>query len=226
MHLQLKLWFFYRETLYQWWNYRGKKGEVFAVYDSVTNSSTKLADMITARYSHSMLYHEDSIYAVGGNTNACEKYDLKTMKWTKLPSLICEERISPILFINGNFLYAFFGLINGEYSDSVERINIQNTRSKWEILPCNKSDLNLKFIGGGIIEENDKEIYIFGGKSNEGLKKNTVKFNFSNSTFFPTDIALDEGTYFHEFMLIKLDETSYGQFNSDKYDNFLKIQLG
>ena len=173
-----------------------------------------------------MLYHQDNIYVVGGNTNSCEKFDLITKTWTMMPSLLSEERLCPILSVNGNFLYAFFGVTNGEYSDTIERINIMNPRSKWEILPYQRrKDMNLKFIGGGIIEENDKEIYIFGGKSDEGLRKNAIKFNFSNCNFTPTEISLEEGTYFHESLLIKLDETSYGQFNCDKNDNFLKIQL-
>ncbi len=205
---------------------RSKPSDAFLVYDANTNLLTKLADMLTARHSHSMLYHQDFIYAIAGNINNCEKYDMKAMKWSKMPSLISDDRNNPILFIHGNFLYAFFGIVKGEYSDTIERINIKNARAKWEIVPYhNTKDLDLKFIGGGIIEENDKEIYIFGGKSEEGLRKNAIKFNFANHTFSPTEITLEEGTFFQESLLIKLDETSYGQFNSDKHDNFLKMQV-
>jgi len=183
--------------------------------------------MLNARHSHSMYFHQDQIYAIGGNTNLNEKYDMKTMNWSKMPSLISEDRLNPILYVHGNFLYAFFGIVKGQYSETIERINLKSIRSKWEIVPFHKGkDMDLKIIGGGIIEENDKEIFIFGGKSEEGLKKNAIKFNFSNSTFSQTEISLDEGTFFQESLLIKLDENSYGQFNSDKSENFLKIQLG
>lgn len=208
-------------------NLRGKPSDLFLVYDANTNGLTKLADLLTARQSHSILHHQDMIYVIGGNNNTCEKYDMKTMKWSKMPSLISDDRKNSILYVHGNFLYAFFGIVKGEYSDTIERINIKNVRSKWEIVPYQKQkDMNLKFIGGGIIEENDREIYIFGGKSDEGLRKKAIKFNFSNLTFSSTEIVLDEGTFFQESLLIKLDESSYGLFNSDKNENFLKIQLG
>lgn len=200
--------------------------KVFIEYDPITNSLSRLADMLTARHSHSMICHQDNIYVVGGNTNACEKYDLKNKTWTIMPSLLSEERQSPILIVNGNFLYAFFGLTNGEYTDTIERINLKNPRSKWEILPYQKSkEMSLKFIGGAIIEENDREILILGGKSEQGLRKVAIKFNFSNCNFTHTEISLEDGTYFHESSLTKLDKFSYGHFEADKNENFLKLQL-
>jgi hypothetical protein len=206
---------------------RNAPSESFIMLDPNTNTITKLSDMNTGRFSHSMFYHNDTIFAIGGQTNNCEKYDTKTMKWIKLSSLVSDDRMNSVLYVYNNFLYAFFGMVKGDYSDTIERLNLKNVKSKWEVVPYqkNQKDMDLKMFGCGIIEESDKEIYLFGGKSSTGLRKNAVKFDFSNNTFSPTEIVLDDGTYFQESLLIELNESSFGQFNLDKNENFLKIQL-
>jgi N-acetylneuraminic acid mutarotase len=174
-----------------------------------------------------MFYHNDFIFVVGGSTNTTEKFDTKTLKWTKLASLVTEERLNPVLYVHNNYLYAFFGIKNGTYLDSVEKLNLKNVKSKWELVPYKKiKEMDLKMIGCGIITSGDKEIYLFGGKSKDGLKNSAVKFDFSSNSFDKVDLVLEDGIYFHESLLADLGDSSYGQFNTDKNENFFKVQLG
>lgn len=201
--------------------------ELFIQYDCSNDSLTRLPDMLIPRHSHSMGHSNENIYVVGGfSNNSTEKFDLKSLKWTKLSNLNSEERMNPILYVHSNYLYSFFGVNKNGFMDTVERLNTKNLKAKWEVVPYkNPNKLDLKMIGCAIIEASEKEIYLFGGKTKEGLKREAIKFDFSNNTFATTPIKLDEGTYFHESTLIELGKSAYGQFHMDNNEHFLKIQL-
>lgn len=199
---------------------------LFLQFDIFNFALTRLPDMLSARCSHSMLYHDNFIYVVGGtNNNSCEKFDLKTSKWVKLNNLNLDERINPILFAKKNYLYAFFGMKGGEYIDIVERLNLKTLKSKWEIVAYkNPENLNLKMLGCGIMDVSENEIYMFGGKSTEGVKNDCVSFDFNTLAFSSVDMHLDDGTYFMESKLMSLGNNTYGQYNMYK-DDILKLQL-
>lgn len=141
--------------------------------------------------------------------------------------MVSEERLNPVLFVNSNYLYAFFGISRGNYIETVERLNIKNSKSKWEVVAYSKKakDLDLKMSGCGIIQSGEKEIYLFGGRGQSGLRNTAIKFDFNANQFDKVDLVLEDGIYFHESVLCDLGEHSYGQFNMDKNENFFKIQL-
>lgn len=200
----------------------------FICYDGHSNQLTRLPEMLNARYNHSMYAHNDFIFFVGGNTSSVERFDCKSLKFTKLSSSLTDERNNPVLYVYNNYLYTFFGTRKGEYLDTVERLNLKNVKSKWEVVAYLKKpkDLDLKMIGCGIIQSGEKEIYLFGGKSDNGLKNTCLKFDFGNNSFESLDLLLEDEIYFHESVLSDLGDFSYGQFNLDKSENFFRIQLG
>jgi hypothetical protein len=198
----------------------------FHCFNLSTEKVLRLPDMNTPRYGHSMLQYGEYIFAVGGvNNTSTERFELENVKWTKMSNMI-DERENAVLVVNNNFLYAFFGQKGGMYLDSVEKMNIKNVKSKWEIVAYkNPEKLDLKMIGCGVYAAGDKEIYMFGGKTIRGTKKEAIKFDFTQNQFSSTPIALEDPTWFHESMLIDLGKNSYGQFHQDSNEHFLKIEL-
>jgi len=196
------------------------------IYDPITNNLYKLADMPTARHSHSMIVYQDCIYACGGyNSSACEKYDIKAQKWSKLSSLISEERQLPVLYVHAGYLYAFFGYRQGAYLDSVEKISLKSNKSKWEIVPFkNPQKIDLKMTGSGIIPADEKEIYILGGKNKDTVKNDAIKYDFSTFAFTNCDFKLDDGAHFSESLFILFNDGAHGLFNN-KGDQLLKLQI-
>jgi hypothetical protein len=182
--------------------------------------------MIIARQSHSMICNNNVIYVVGGyQTNTCEKYDFSVNKWVKLPNMLTDERQNTTLVVHGNYLYAFFGYKIGSYLDTIERINVKSNRAKWESVPYkNPENLNLKLIQCGVILIGDSKIWLFGGKTKDSIKKDTIEFDLSNNTFYNTGALSDEG-FFQESTMFQLTEGSYGNFDNDKGDHFLRIEL-
>lgn len=200
----------------------------FLCYDYAEDKLTIHSDMIEARFSHSMIFHSNAIYVVGGyKSNSCEKYDLKTMKWIKLGHLSIEERQNTILFVQNNYLYSFFGYSIGSYLDSVEKLKLTNQKAKWEVVPYKNLDkINLKLIGCGVVRYDDHSIIFLGGRNNIEQRRQAFKFDFSTSSFTLTDVVLEDSTYFQENTLEELKEAAYGHFDNEIGDNFLKIQIG
>jgi hypothetical protein len=200
----------------------------FVCYDYTEDRFIIHAEMNEARFSHSMIYHNNAIYVVGGyKNNTCEKYDLKTMKWTKLSNLSINERQNSILFVHNNYLYSFFGYSIGSYLDSVEKLKLSNQKAKWEIVPYKNLDkIDLKLIGCGVVKFDDHSIIFLGGRNSNEQRHQAFKFDFSTSTFTITEVVLEEPTYFQENTLEELSEASYGHFDNETGDNFLKIQIG
>lgn len=198
----------------------------FLLYDIFSNTISRLSDMLNERDNHSMLLNGDFIYVVGGNsTGTCEKYNLQSLQWIKLNSLLSGNVQRSILLVKNNYLYSFFGIINGEYSDSIERLNLKNNKSKWEYVSYkNPENIDLKMIGSGIIEIGETEIYMFGGKLKEEVRNIAISFDFKDNTFRKLDLTLEDGTYFMESKLLFLGNNTYGQFNLNK-DDILKLQI-
>jgi hypothetical protein len=210
-------------------NSKGEASSLFLSYSYADGNIVKLSDMIYPRYCHSMCYSSQSIYVVGGSkNNTTEKYDLNTMKWSKLANLNYDEKLNPILYIHNNiYLYSFFGYQLGNYLDSVEKLKINNPKAKWEIVPYkNAQKINLKIIGCGIVShENDNHIYFIGGQGKTEQRKKGFSFEFNSSTFSLCGIELEDYGFYQENLLIKLGESFYGQFNTEDGDHFLKVHL-
>ena len=110
-----------------------------------------------------------------------------------LDNLKTDERQHPILWGEGNFLYAFFGYKTGAFLDSIERLNIKSPKGKWEIVPTVKKVADIGMIGAGLVKINKNELLFFGGRNSKEDKRTTVSFNFTNNTFTPViEMLLEE----------------------------------
>lgn len=202
-----------------------QSSSIFLKYDPMTHNLKRLDDIPTPKHSHSLIHFHDFIFSIGGYaTNSCERFDLKDQKWVKLANLNSEERQTPILYIQGMWLYAFFGYKQGEYLETIERLNIKSQKSKWEnILYLNPENINMGFIGAGIIRRDDT-IILLGGKDKNGDKTSVTQYSFTNNTFATCEFNLDEVAYFMESNFIKFEDGDYALFN-EKANQLLKLGL-
>ena len=185
----------------------------------------KMPSMIYSHWNHSMIANDDYIFVVGGyNSNKCEYFNLKTMKWQAMPDLNSEERQRTILFINEGYLYAFMGYSQYNILDSVERININKLgTSKWEKLSfSNPDNINLKFYGAGIYKYNGKLFFIGGkmghGKEDPDFKSEIYSFDFDKMQFSASDIYYNGQLNFIE--------NEFHNCNNDNIGNFIEANEG
>jgi hypothetical protein len=196
----------------------------FLCYDFRTDELYRLPDMLTTRHSHSLLSDGDFIYAIGGfNLGSCEKYDIRAMRWTKLSNLQY-DRSNTVLHIHKGYLYSFFGVRNGVFMDTIERLNLKNDKAKWETVACKNPGIDLKLMGCGIVQVGDNEIFLFGGKKADGIKKDLLKFNLKNFTFAHLG-QLEDEVFFQESHLLPIGEKTYAQFSLGRTDHFFKAQI-
>lgn len=203
----------------------GQSSSIFFTYNPAAHVLQKLDDLPTPKHSHSMILFNDFIFSIGGyGTNSCERYDLKEHKWVKLSSLKSPERQNPILYIQGMWLYVLFGYKQGEFIDSIERINIKSQKSAWEVVMYTNPDkISVGFIGAGIIPK-DGNIYLLGGKDSTGDKGSVSQFNFGTNILSICEFNLEEDAYFKESNFIKFEDGDYGLFN-EKVNQLLKLSF-
>ena len=195
---------------------KGNKTNLFIEYDGMKNSFKRLPDSKFAHVNHSLFEYENSIYCIGGKDTDCEKYDFETNTWTILPKLNFIQE-NPILYVHNNILYSFFGDDeNGNKSDNVQKLNLKNVKSKWSNLVYNRNGCNLKIVGCGIIKINENCIYFFGGKTENGISKEAIEFDFSNMKASRTSCSLGQNAYFKDSMMIKISDEKYGNYSMDK----------
>ena len=195
---------------------KGNKTNLFIEYDGIKNSFKRLPDSKFAHVNHSLFEYENSIYCIGGKDADCEKYDFETNSWTMLPKLNFIQQ-NPILYLHNNILYSFFGDDeNGNKIDHIQKLNLKNVKSKWTSLFYNRNGCNLKMVGCGIIKINENCIYFFGGKSESGISKDAIEFDFSNMKASRTSCSLGQNAYFKDSMMIKISDEKYGNYSMDK----------
>ena len=165
-----------------------------------------LSPMQSKRSSHVMIYHSkmNSIYSISGSRNfSCERYDIQNDQWTMLPNLnSSREKASACIFSGAEqFLYVFSGFdrtIN-KCINTVERLNLDKSGSKWEViqikgiqnllkrqaLSClyiNNSDRDYSNQENNLLSD-PNQIYLIGGIN---LLKNETKdvllFNLKTNT--------------------------------------------
>ena len=176
--------------------------------DNKTNSYIyELSPMKYGKNNHSMIGNGNDIYVVGGeNSNIVEKYDIINNNWVELNSMI-KKRSNAMLAIDNDYLYAFFGKgENNKYPESIERLNIKNKNSIWEIiLFSNPSNIDTRLYGCGIYQI-DELIYFFGGKYNEICSDEIFFFNIIERVIDKSDSKLKWKETFKENNLFNLGE--------------------
>ena len=179
----------------------------------------KMPSMYYSHWNHSMIGKDKCIYVIGGyNSNKCEYFNLKSLKWESMPNLNIEENQRPILAFNNDYLYTFMGYTQYNILDIIERINIsQKDNSKWEIVQfINPYFINIKFYGAGVFNYNT-ELFFIGGKEglgneDEDYKNKINSFNFNNMEFTETNISFSGKLNFIENQIYTINEYIIGNF--------------
>ena len=153
---------------------------------------TKMPSMLYSHWNHTMIANDNYIFVIGGyNSNKCEAFNLRTLKWEEMPNLYSNERQRTILTIHDNYLYAFMGYSQFGILDSVERININIKdfgKKNWEVVTItNLSKIDIKFYGAGVYYLNG-ELYFIAGKKSLGnddssYKTDICSFKFNEGEF-------------------------------------------
>jgi hypothetical protein len=180
----------------------------------------KMPMMNFSHWNHSMISNKDYIFSIGGyNSNKCELYNIKTLKWEKMPDLNYNERQRSMLVICKDYLYCFMGYTQFEILNSVERINITNILiNKWEnVNISNEYNLNLKFYGSGIFNYKDEKLIFIGGKiglgnGEEDYNTNIYEFSFNNMKFYAHEHYFNANLYFIENQFYYCDKDNVGNF--------------
>jgi hypothetical protein len=154
-----------------------------------------LTPMIYPRDKHCMVRLNDfGLMAIGGlQTNTCEEYNLIGDTWKPKPSLNKIRYNSSVYLHNEMDLYVFFGLLgnpernskNLVYNEDVERLNLSNPNSQWEIINVN-FDENIQrreiSLAGVITSKEPNEIFILGGRNNSETNFCNLFYKFEFST--------------------------------------------
>ena len=201
------------------------RSNIFLIYDTIKSKLIRGPNFINPHSSHTLIANDNYIYSIGGKDKNCEKYSFKNNNWILLPSLIFIQKY-PILYIYQNYLYSFFGLNEyNEIIDSIQRLNLNNPKAKWEEFPYMRNGVDCKFYGAGIININDDELYFLGGIDNNGLRNNVIHFNFKNKTFNKDLLILEDKVAFKESFLLKIKKDIYGNFSIGEHNPFLQIEF-
>ena len=185
----------------------------------------KMPSMLYPHWNHSMISNGNYIFVIGGyNTNKCEAFNLRTLKWEAMPDLISPERQKATLAIHGDYLYAFMGQTQFNVLDSVERINIKKLgSSNWEnVIYSNPNKVNTKFYGAGVYIVKG-QLFFLGGKLGLGddqsdFKSEIYRFKFDTNEFLNTDICYNGK--------INFIENEFHHISDDNVGNFISVDNG
>mmetsp|Transcript_18472 Transcript_18472/g.33264 ORF Transcript_18472/g.33264 Transcript_18472/m.33264 type:complete len:282 (+) Transcript_18472:170-1015(+) len=101
---------------------------------------TGLASMNTARWEHSLVLHQNSVFALSGNTSKCEKYLISENRWEDIASIpIAVSGSSALSMPYSNSIYVLGGATEDyEFMDTVQVLELGSL--KWKLLslslPC------------------------------------------------------------------------------------------
>ena len=197
--------------------------KIFLEYDPYKHIIRRLPDSKYAHSRHSVYAYNNEIYVIGGDRLECEKYDIINNEWKTLPNLAFKQ-IYPVLYVHKDILYSFFGIDeNIRKTDNAQKLNLKNNRSKWMKLTYNRNGCNLCMYGCALARIDENCILFLGGMDDNGVRDETIKFDFSSLTAYATNYVLDQKSYFKDSILLKLDSKNYGNFSVDDKNPFLKI---
>lgn len=193
---------------------------------------TKMPSMLFSHWNHTMIANGDYIFVIGGyNSNKCEAFNLRTLKWEEMPNLYSNERQRTILAIYEDYLYAFMGYSQFGVLDSVERINIKDFgKKKWEVVTItNLSKVDIKFYGAGIYYLNG-ELYFIAGKKGLGYDDGSYKtdicsYKFKEGEFVSYNTYFEQKLEFIENQFHKVNENIIGNFVGERLASLPLDQL-
>ena len=187
---------------------------------------TKMPSMLYSHWNHTMIANDNYIFVIGGyNSNKCEAFNLRTLKWEEMPNLYSNERQRTILTIHDNYLYAFMGYSQFGILDSVERININIKdfgKKNWEVVTItNLSKIDIKFYGAGVYYLNG-ELYFIAGKKSLGNDDSSYKTDICSFKFNEGEFV-SYSTYFEQ--KLEFIENQFHNVNQNIIANFVGERL-
>lgn len=152
------------------------------------NSFEVLPDMINARYAHSAIIIDQTLFVIGGRQygtdengllSACEAFDFGGKKWKAIPSMQF-PRAAATVVLYGDHIYVLGGYSgNSNRTKAIESYSPGD--SSWRRLPFS---LHEGMEGGLAIKKPNTEncLLLFGGKTNFGKSNRVVEINLDKST--------------------------------------------
>lgn len=154
-----------------------KKTANIYVYDNRTQELKQVGNMVHPRSSHSVCFHKDLIYVVGGFLNqqeftvSCEIFDVKREKSSQIANLNIPSGVSGLCTFSDQYIFKFGGLTEGlNLNNTIERYNI--ALNIWELIDAKfdthdplRIDLKAFSLLSTCcsIQINNNEIFVFGG---------------------------------------------------------------
>ena len=199
--------------------------KIFLEYDPIKNTLIRLPDSNFTHSRHSLFAYNDQIFVVGGDKLECERFDINKNEWNILPNIIFKQ-IYPVLYVHNDILYSFFGIDeNIKKTDNVQKLNLKNNKAKWQKLLYKKNKCNLCVYGCGIAKIDDNSILFLGGMDDNGVRDESIQFDFNNLSAKKTEFYLEEKAYFKDSVLLRLSANDFGNFTIEETNPFLKIKF-
>ena len=86
--------------------------------------------------------------------------------------------------------------------------------------------MNLNLTNAGCIPFEDNEVFLFGGKYEDGsLTKNVICFNFDTKSFKNTKIEMDEAYSFNNSSFVNFDNRVCAAFAENKKEALIRINI-
>jgi hypothetical protein len=172
--------------------------------------------MLTPHVNHSMIGYKDYIYVIGGvNNKSCERYHIKTNKWTKLP-MLKHEHVFPILGRHNNMLYVIFGKGN---NGTIEVIDLDKV-NEWEVKEFENEGVVEDVYGSAVTCIGD-EIFCLGGVQKGMLIDKFFIVDLEGGALVKGEERLNFKEFFTENQLFYKD----GCFYQISEKNYVLIQI-
>ena len=177
------------------------------------------------------------IYCIGGKSqHHCEGYNINENKWIPLPNLPEERYLCTLCYDELNNIIYLFGGINDKNHLHKDKLSIEydyflrlkndidnnNNSAIWEKIHVRNNKILLNRISAAslIFENEEKYIYIFGGKDDQKhYLDNVIKFDIEEQSFQAIDQKLDFPTEFLNQYAIKSDLNNFIYVFLDKFNN-------
>lgn len=157
------------------------------LYSFSDHACTKLPNMANIRYTFSIVYNNNKVYALGGRIygddnvsllNKCEVFDFETKVWSPIADMNVPRCTSTALFYNGELWV--MGGYTGRYQRSKKIERYIESEDRWELLDFK---LFFGFENGNVVTTGKpNEVLLLGGKMNFGSSNNVWTYDLLNKT--------------------------------------------
>ncbi|CAD8161521.1 unnamed protein product [Paramecium pentaurelia] len=143
-----------------------------------------LKSMYYPRKEHACVYLDGFVYAIGGYDgttkqmlSCCEKYSLVTDEWKMIDPLQKQKCAFAAATALNKYIYVFGGFDGRDRQNTIERYSVKD--NQWKVL-----ELKFKqgFSNAAALSQDDNQILILGGGSNQGFTNSLQVFDPINQT--------------------------------------------